>query len=56
MAKKIYYSLATKSGVVIRFRGTELGCQGCLRITVGTHEENDVLIAKFEETINELTK
>ncbi|CAL9730393.1 hypothetical protein MOUN0_J04566 [Monosporozyma unispora] len=56
LAKKIYLSLATKSGVVIRFRGTELGCQGCLRVTVGTEKENDVLIQKFKETVDELTK
>lgn len=54
LAKKIYYSLATKSNVVIRFRGNELGCKGCLRITIGTKEENDVLIQKFKETVNEL--
>jgi len=24
---------------VVRFRGKELGCMGCLRITVGTKEE-----------------
>lgn len=56
LAKKIYYSLATKSNVVIRFRGSELGCEGCLRITIGTKEENDILIQKFKETVDELTK
>ncbi|CAL9735363.1 hypothetical protein MOSE0_H04214 [Monosporozyma servazzii] len=56
LAKKIYLRLATKYGVVIRFRGTELGCQGCLRVTVGTREENDILIQKFKETVNDLTK
>ena len=56
LAKKIYLDLATKSGVVIRYRGMELGCKGCLRVTVGTKEENDILIQKFKETIETLTK
>lgn len=56
LAKEIYLRLATKYGVVIRFRGTELGCQGCLRVTVGTREENDVLIEKFKEAVADLNK
>jgi histidinol-phosphate aminotransferase len=28
------------SGVVIRYRGTELHCSECLRVTIGTEEEN----------------
>jgi len=38
-ALKVYESLAEEKGVVVRFRGKELGCMGCLRITVGTKEE-----------------
>ncbi|KAL3475889.1 pyridoxal phosphate-dependent transferase [Aspergillus californicus] len=34
-----YEAMAEKRGVVVRFRGKELGCEGCLRITVGTEEE-----------------
>lgn len=48
LAKRVYYELATKAGVVIRFRGTEPGCTGCLRITVGTPEENTTLIKEFK--------
>ncbi|AHY75891.1 ADI_G0030220.mRNA.1.CDS.1 [Saccharomyces cerevisiae] len=54
LAKKLYYQLATQSGVVVRFRGNELGCSGCLRITVGTHEENTHLIKYFKETLYKL--
>ncbi|KAI9882617.1 MAG: hypothetical protein M1823_005636 [Watsoniomyces obsoletus] len=39
VALKVYEALAGKHGVVVRFRGKELGCQGCLRITVGTEKE-----------------
>ncbi|AAS51671.1 ADL249Wp [Eremothecium gossypii ATCC 10895] len=56
LAKKLYYSLATESGVIIRFRGTDLGCEGCIRITVGTPEENDVLIKEFTEKLQQLTE
>lgn len=56
MAKELYYKLATVSGVVVRFRGTELGCTGCLRVTVGTEEENNKLIAEFEKTLAALMK
>ncbi|TVY55605.1 Histidinol-phosphate aminotransferase [Lachnellula cervina] len=38
-ALKVYETLAEDKGVVVRFRGKEHGCLGCLRITVGTEEE-----------------
>lgn len=43
----IYKCLAEGEGVVIRFRGMELHCTGCLRITVGTKEENSTLLDKL---------
>lgn len=55
LSKALYYRLATESGVVVRFRGTEYGCTGCLRITIGTHEENSKLIKEFEKKLKELT-
>jgi histidinol-phosphate aminotransferase len=38
-ALNVYERLAENRGVVVRFRGREHGCLGCLRITVGTEEE-----------------
>ncbi|KAJ3050352.1 histidinol-phosphate transaminase [Rhizophlyctis rosea] len=43
----VYKELAEKLGVVVRYRGTELGCEGCLRITVGTEEENGRLLERL---------
>ncbi|KAJ5535144.1 hypothetical protein N7527_001398 [Penicillium freii] len=42
-----YEAMAEKRGVVVRFRGKELGCEGCLRITVGTETE----VTKFLQEI-----
>ena len=39
VALKVYERLAETKGVVVRFRGKEHGCEGCLRVTVGTEEE-----------------
>ncbi|KAH3683248.1 hypothetical protein WICPIJ_005776 [Wickerhamomyces pijperi] len=53
LALKIYETMATLKGVVVRFRGMELGCDGGLRITVGNEDENKVLLKQFEEVLNE---
>ena len=37
--KQLYLNMADK-GVVCRYRGTETHCHDCLRVTVGTREEN----------------
>jgi len=47
-AMAVYERLAETRGVVVRFRGKEVGCQGCLRITVGTKEEVDKLLAELK--------
>ncbi|KAF1929992.1 histidinol-phosphate aminotransferase [Didymella exigua CBS 183.55] len=39
VALAVYEGLAEEKGVVVRFRGKEHGCEGCLRITVGTEDE-----------------
>ncbi|KAF9522710.1 histidinol-phosphate aminotransferase [Crepidotus variabilis] len=50
-AQVIYRTLAETRGVVVRYRGNEPGCQGCLRITVGTEDENQVVLDKLEEVL-----
>ncbi|KAG0261784.1 histidinol-phosphate transaminase [Mortierella polycephala] len=51
-AYNVYTDMAKRQGLVVRFRGSEVGCEGCLRITVGTPEENDVVIKLLTEQLN----
>lgn len=44
-AYTIYEALAEEKGIIVRFRGEELGCYSCLRITVGMPDENNRLEA-----------
>jgi histidinol-phosphate aminotransferase len=47
-------TLAEEEGVVVRYRGNELGCQGCLRITVGTEEENAIALQKLKKALENI--
>ncbi|KAJ3203686.1 histidinol-phosphate transaminase [Entophlyctis luteolus] len=47
LALSVYKRLAEVEGIVVRFRGNELGCEGCLRISVGTDDENKILLEKL---------
>jgi histidinol-phosphate aminotransferase len=51
-ALKVYESLAEKKGVVVRFRGKEHGCLGCLRITVGTESEVTRFLKEIKDVID----
>lgn len=53
-SQRVYKSLAEENGVVVRYRGSEPGCEGCLRITVGTEEENDTLIQRLSEVLKRI--
>ncbi|KAJ4336826.1 histidinol-phosphate transaminase [Ascochyta clinopodiicola] len=50
VAVRVYDKLAKTKGVVVRFRGKEVNCHGCLRITVGTGDE----ITKFLNSLREV--
>ncbi|MGH2642421.1 MAG: histidinol-phosphate transaminase [Chitinophagaceae bacterium] len=45
--KKIYEALV-KKGIIVRDRSRVILCEGCLRITVGTPQENEILIKEME--------
>jgi histidinol-phosphate aminotransferase len=51
VAKEVYERLAGERGVVVRFRGNERWCTGCLRITVGTGAEVDRFIAELGDIL-----
>jgi histidinol-phosphate aminotransferase len=46
--KTVYNHLSSK-GIVVRDRSSVSGCEGCLRITVGTSSENRLLISALQE-------
>ena len=55
-AVRVYKTLAEEKGadescVVVRYRGSEPGCEGCLRITVGTEGENGMLLKRLERVL-----
>ncbi|CCA66755.1 probable histidinol-phosphate transaminase [Serendipita indica DSM 11827] len=53
-AEKVYQAMAETQGVVVRFRGKELGCTGCLRVTIGTEEENKTLLERLKATLDQI--
>ncbi|EQB47309.1 histidinol-phosphate aminotransferase [Colletotrichum gloeosporioides Cg-14] len=53
-ALAVYERLAENNGVVVRFRGKEHGCLGCLRITVGTEDEVTRFLSSIEKTLAEV--
>jgi hypothetical protein len=50
----IVYKRMADAGVVIRDRSTQRHCEDCLRVTVGTPEENAAFLALLETTVDEL--
>ncbi|KAF2706496.1 histidinol-phosphate aminotransferase [Pleomassaria siparia CBS 279.74] len=52
----VYERLAEERGVVVRFRGKEHGCLGCLRITVGTEKEVDRFLGDIKAVLETIFK
>jgi histidinol-phosphate aminotransferase len=55
-ALAVYETLAEEKGVVVRFRGKEHGCLGCLRITVGTEKEVDRFLEETNAVLQNIFK
>ncbi|GLB39345.1 putative histidinol-phosphate aminotransferase [Lyophyllum shimeji] len=53
-ARRVYKKLAEERGVVVRYRGSEMGCEACLRITVGSEEENKVAVERLRAVLDVL--
>ncbi|KAJ9103028.1 hypothetical protein QFC20_004837 [Naganishia adeliensis] len=50
-AVEAYKRMAEKMGLVVRFRGNEIGCEGCLRITVGSKEECQAVVDRLRQIL-----
>lgn len=50
-AQRVYKKMASEEKVVVRFRGNEIGCEACLRITVGTKEECEQVIKQLAKLL-----
>lgn len=48
--RRVFEYLQSK-GVIVRDRSRERGCEGCLRITIGTREENDTVLRVLREVV-----
>jgi histidinol-phosphate aminotransferase len=48
-AVELYKTMAD-SGVVTRYRGTEMHCDQCIRVTIGTEEQNDKFLELLQKT------
>jgi histidinol-phosphate aminotransferase len=53
-ALELYKTMAD-NGVVTRFRGNELHCDECIRVTIGTAEQNQKFLDLLQRTWEELT-
>jgi histidinol-phosphate aminotransferase len=53
-ALAVYEGLAEEKGVVVRFRGKEYGCLGCLRITVGSEKEVDRFLEEIKVVLENI--
>lgn len=54
VAQAVYTRLAEDRGVVVRFRGKEHGCLGCLRITVGTQSECTRFLDELKSVLGDI--
>jgi histidinol-phosphate aminotransferase len=50
-AKAAYTMLAEHEGVVVRYRGNEIGCAGCLRVTVGSRDECEAVVRRLRAVL-----
>ncbi|KAI9503516.1 histidinol-phosphate transaminase [Coemansia spiralis] len=54
IAKDLYREMAENQGLVVRYRGSDYGCEGCLRITIGTAEENKAVVDTMRKLLSEI--
>jgi histidinol-phosphate aminotransferase len=49
-----FLRMLRERGVLVRDRHTDPGCDGCVRLTVGSHAQTQVLIAAMREVVEKL--
>ena len=54
VALQVYERLAETKGVVVRFRGKEVGCLGCLRVTIGTEKEVTRFLEELTSVLDDI--
>lgn len=47
-AQQVYKYMADQGSVVTRYRGTELHCDDCIRVTIGTPDENMAFLEQLQ--------
>jgi histidinol-phosphate aminotransferase len=53
-ALAVYETMAGSRGVVVRYRGKEFGCEGCLRVTVGTEQEVERFLTEIASVLTHI--
>jgi histidinol-phosphate aminotransferase len=43
-----------RSGILVRDRSSDPGCDGCVRITLGTSDQTEQLVAALRDVVSEL--
>ena len=54
IALQVYERLAEDRRVVVRFRGKEKWCEGCLRITIGTEDEVERFLKELSAVLSDI--
>ena len=52
-ADKVYQMLSLR-GIIVRNRSKEVLCDSCLRITIGSRDENELMLSTIKEVLSEL--
>lgn len=55
-ALEVYKHMADVAKVVARYRGTELHCEECIRVTIGTPEENEIFLKSLKQSYEYVSK
>jgi histidinol-phosphate aminotransferase len=53
-ANQAFIAGMRKRGILVRDRSRDPGCEGCVRITLGTLQQTDRLLASLRETLQEI--